>query len=211
LQQRLKRRLLVAMVLCAAALAPSGCKSISRGVGRVAQDVVVVLVSPLQLTFGTLGDTFVDVADDPGWGVPALPLIIVPHLLKHVYATAVHVIDLPLAPIHIIMNSRRMKVYRTSQFPFEVRSRGLQRGTRRATHSARGLVRRTVLLGWDVAEAGIGAATKAGSWWAGIPMVSLKTALRLVTAPVAIGLCALDYAVSPIYLPFGPKPLVLDL
>ncbi len=154
-------------------------------------------VSPLQLTFGTLGDTFADVADDPGWGVPALPLILIPHLLKHSYATAAHVIDLPFAPIHIILNSRRMKIYRTSQFPFEVRSRGLQCGTRRATHSARELVRRTVSLGWDVVEAGIDAATSAGSWLTGIPMVSVRTALNLATKTVTIALHALDYIVSP--------------
>ena len=197
-------------IAASAAVLMTGCDYLPRRTRRVAQDITVVVLAPIQIPLGVVVDTVEDVADGPGWSVPALPLIMVSHMLKHTYATAAHVIDIPLAPIHLVMNSRRMRIYRTSRgFPFKVRSQNLRDGTGRATHSARQIFRRFVLLAGDAVGAGITAAGSARTWYTGIPIVPLETAQSLVTSVFKIVVYTLDYAVSPLYIPFGPRKLTM--
>ena len=124
-------------LLAAAALASAGCSITEPGKGRVLKDALVLSAAPLQVPAAGLRDSWRNIAREPWTGIPASPLVITSHLLKHTYASLLYAIDLPLTPVHVVAESEPIALYDTSRFPFALRSPSLERGAARALTCAR--------------------------------------------------------------------------
>jgi len=200
-------------MLCVAAAvglaAAAGCSMPTRACGRFFTDVAVVVLSPVNLPIGAVVDSLRDSSGGGLAALPAFPLVLTANVIKHAYATAVYGGDLLLTPVHLVINSRPMRLYDMSGIPFRVRRGKLSRGADRATYSAHEIFARSFGLVGDVGEAAVDAADRANSLYGIVLAVSYRTTIRLVRNTAIIGLYTLDYAVSPIYMPFGPGRLKL--
>ena len=194
--------------LCLALVAltfATGCQNFKTGCARVGKDILVLVASPVQIPAGGLRDAAIDVAREPWTGAPAAPLTEASHLIKHTYASVVYMIDLPWAPIHVLAGFGPIGIYDASGFPFEVQSEGLNTGAARATRSARILVTAPAPVVTNPVRS-TGNYVQSHPWPQSLAVVPFQYPLSLVKNVSYVALHGVDYALSPLYMPFGPGP-----
>jgi len=182
-----------------------GCQSLRDTSERVYRDLIVTASLPVQIPCGALKDAGKDIAKEPWTGLPAAPLIVTCHTVKHSLAVLPYALDLAIFPFHLMAGSDPIETYDTSSFPYPVASAKLTRGASRSSRSAAIVATFPAPI---IANSIYSSSSYVEShpWWQSALIVPVQFPASVLKNSAYVLLHGADLVLSPLYMPFGPAP-----